>query len=104
MLLLLCYCYRCRCRCRCRYRYRYHYHYYYYYYYYYYHYYLVGQEDEGIWEQGLMISNVLLEMTEPVSHKRYQKYIFLSVAQIYLAPPTRNQFHTRKITSIESNG
>ena len=65
---------------------------------------LVGQEDEGIWEQGLMISMVLLEMTEPVSHKRYQKYIFLSVAQIYLATPTRNQFHTRKITSIESNG
>ena len=65
---------------------------------------LVGQEDEGIWEQGLMISNVLLEMTEPVSHKRYQKYIFLSVAQIYLATATRNQFHTRKVTSIESNG
>ena len=51
-----------------------------------------------------MISNVLVEMTEPVSHKRYKKYIFLSVAQIYLASPTRNQFHTRKITSIESTG
>ena len=61
---------------------------------------LVGQEDEGIWEQGLMISNVLLEMTEPVSHKGYQKYKHIIV---YNSNSTAiSKYVTLKMTDVPS--